>query len=349
MSLFSARTVNERRHEIAVASIARLLDTNPNFGEQYCPNGIEQCVEETATHILYLSQAMVADTPEVFEDYVAWAHSVEVAHDLPESVLPTCLRTVASILADFIPAAHAVEGSTYIHRALNNYRQLPGPGPSYIDESRPHGLLAARFLHALLSLQRDEACALIHQAAKAGAPVTDMYLDVLQPALYEIGRLWQTNKISVATEHYCAAVSALLMDQLQAQMPRAEPNGGRIVLACVAGEQHEIGCRMLSHVLQMAGWDAVLLGANVPSRGIADSIEYAQPHVLCLSLSSALQVSEAAEAMSAARRVSGKRPLKVLIGGPLTNRIPALWQRLGADHHAPDARTAVDVCARYAG
>jgi hypothetical protein len=39
------------------------------------------------------------------------------------------------------------------------------------------------------------------------------------------------------------------------------------VAACVSGELHEIGVRMLCDLLEMEGWNTIYLGANVPTAG----------------------------------------------------------------------------------
>jgi methanogenic corrinoid protein MtbC1 len=63
------------------------------------------------------------------------------------------------------------------------------------DTSAPprDGSLAAvrdRYLHALIDADVASARAAIDDAVEAGADVRRIYLDVLQPTLHEVGRLW---------------------------------------------------------------------------------------------------------------------------------------------------------------
>ena len=107
---------------------------------------------------------------------------------------------------------------------------------------------------------------MILQAVEQGSPVKDIYQRVFQPTQHEIGRLWQTNQISVAQEHYCTAATQLAMAQLYPYTFSAERSGRRLVAACVSGELHEIGARIVADLFEMAGWDTYYLGANTPTR-----------------------------------------------------------------------------------
>lgn len=93
-----------------------------------------------------------------------------------------------------------------------------------------------------------------------------IYLEVLQPVQREIGNLWQTNEVSVAQEHYCTAATQLIMGRLYPYLHLAPRNGKRVVVACVGGELHEVGARMVADILEMEGWDSYYLGANTPTR-----------------------------------------------------------------------------------
>ena len=64
--------------------------------------------------------------------------------------------------------------------------------------------------------------------------------------LREVGRLWQMNRLSVAQEHYVTAATQLIMSQLYPLVFRTARRDRRIVAACVGGELHELGVRMVA-------------------------------------------------------------------------------------------------------
>ena len=87
---------------------------------------------------------------------------------------------------------------------------------SRIDRPAQDGMLnlGRKYLDLLLDARRQEAIHVITSEVERGLPVGDAYVDVLQPVMYEVGRLWQTDEIDIATEHYVTAATQLLMARL---------------------------------------------------------------------------------------------------------------------------------------
>ena len=74
-------------------------------------------------------------------------------------------------------------------------------------------------------------------------------------------------------EHYCTAVAQMVMAQLFPVIFDDDRRPiGRVVSVCVAGELHEIGARMVADLFEMADWDTVFLGADVPTRSVVDML-----------------------------------------------------------------------------
>ena len=96
------------------------------------------------------------------------------------------------------------------------------------------GSLAERYLGCLLAADRSAATQLIDDALRDGVSVRELYLEVIQPTQYEVGRLWELDRLTVADEHFCTGVSQLVIARLYARwlkVPAA--NAPRAVIACV--------------------------------------------------------------------------------------------------------------------
>jgi methanogenic corrinoid protein MtbC1 len=139
--------------------------------------------------------------------------------------------------------------------------------PSLIEGTGPLDVLAREYLAALLRGDRHTAGGLILAAADSGTSIQDIYLSVFQRVQREVGRLWQSNQIGIAQEHYCTACTQSIMSQLYPRIISAEKNGRRLVATCVGGDLHEIGARMVADFFEMEGWDTFFLGANTPISG----------------------------------------------------------------------------------
>jgi methanogenic corrinoid protein MtbC1 len=98
--------------------------------------------------------------------------------------------------------------------------------------------------------------------------------------MYQVGELWQRNKITVAQEHYCTAATQMIMAQLYPVLFDRPQNGKRVVVSCVGNELHEMGARMLSDLFTYEGWDSIFLGAAVPKESLLQTLQSEQPCIV---------------------------------------------------------------------
>lgn len=146
-----------------------------------------------------------------------------------------------------------------------------------------HVELARSFVEHAASGEGSLARQVILQAHDAGMPVDDIYDIVLRPALYEVGRRWRSEELTVGQEHEVTAIVRDLIGEMSARTERP-PNPEKVVLAaCVAGETHELGLRMVAHLLESRGYAVHFLGANVPVESILAGIHMRRPHLVLLS------------------------------------------------------------------
>ena len=119
-------------------------------------------------------------------------------------------------------------------------------------------------------------------AAFARYPADQVLLDVIRPALVTVGERWARGELSVAGEHFCTnIIRRRLLGLLAAQPPISHRMTA--ALACLPGEQHELGLLMLALFLRWAGARVLYLGADVPVRDLVRLVETREIDALCLS------------------------------------------------------------------
>lgn len=200
-------------------------------------------------------------------------------------------------------------------------------------------ILRSRYLGLLLEGQRHDAMKTILDQVDAGLSVSTIYIDVLQPVMYELGRLWQTDEIDVATEHYVTAATQLLMARL---FPHALTplRVSRSMLGCCLGsELHELGMRMVCDFFEFEGWDTHFLGAITPSDSLMNVIRSRQPDLLCLSATMSFGLPQIRDLIRDVQAMP--RAPKIMVGGLPFIINPDLSALVGADATASDARLAV--------
>ncbi|HKG94051.1 MAG TPA: cobalamin-dependent protein [Gemmatimonadaceae bacterium] len=184
----------------------------------------------------------------------------------------------------------------------------PASAPPAIAE------LTRRYLDAALVGNRREALRLvIEEGIERGVAVPELYLHVIQPAQFEVGRRWQANEISVAQEHVATAVSQLVVSHLYHHIDRATPNGRLVLVACAQGELHELGARLAADFLEMSGFNVVFLGANVPAGSLVRMVQQMKPDLVIISAATTLCFPGLRDMVKALREAQADLP--VAIGG----------------------------------
>jgi methanogenic corrinoid protein MtbC1 len=211
----------------------------------------------------------------------------------------------------------------------------------FIEAESPLAGLAQQYLEARVARQRYQAAELVEQALETGVSLKQLYLEVFQPVQYEIGWLWQRGEISVGHEHYCTNASQLIMSSLYARLFRRPAGERKLVAACVQGELHEFGLRMLADFFEMEGWDTLYLGANTPGESVISALEETGAELLAIGATMHDQVASAADLIAQVRGAPHVARIPILVGGYTFRTVEGLWQKTGADGSARDAQQAV--------
>lgn len=339
-------SIHAERHALAEAVAARYLAERPHAVQAAGGRLRAAFVHENSEHLAYLAQAVALPDPALFLNYIAWLKIMLVHHGVATDELKRILEIQSDLLTELLPASESELGASLIEAALTRLGGLPDTVPTYLDDGDPMVETARRYLDALRAGDGSGACTEILDLAGIGdgAAVTRIYSHVLEPVQKEIGRLWQTNQITVAQEHFCTATTRRLASQLHRQAaPRRESGDDTptIMAAAPADEGHELGLRMVTDSFERAGWQAYFLGAGVPCRAVLEGLAQWQPSVLALSVTMPHKIWQLAEIIGEVRRDERFRDLKIVVGGHAFTMSPSLWRWIGADATARSAEEAV--------
>ena len=342
-----AEALRARASAIAERVTGQQFSADPTLFQRFGERGVRKCTEDSLRHLSYLASAAAVSSDSLFADYVAWAKVLLARLGMSEQDLAQNLLLLRDAVRGALDDELGDEAVRIVDVALEDLERMPSRTESYLSGGQPLEDLARGYLEALLSGDRRAATQLILDAVEEGASVADVYLHVLQPTQYEIGRRWQLNQLTVAEEHYCTAAAQLTMSMLYPRIFATNRVGRRMVAACVGGDLHEIGARMVADFFEMAGWDTYYLGANTPLPSIVDAVAAQRADVLAISATMTYHVPAVAEVVRAVRdRLVEHAPL-ILVGGYPFLVDSGLWKRIGADGFAADAPSAVHVAKRY--
>jgi len=187
----------------------------------------------------------------------------------------------------------------------------------------------------------------IRDALQANLTSAEIDEQIIAPALWLVGELWQRGDLTAADEHLATEISLRVLTlQHEAQRVISERPEHRVMLATSAGEAHVVALRMVANLLRGAGYEIVMLGADVPVDQLAAAARRLRPDVICLS---ATMPGGADQVLVAIHEIQQSWPTAgyVIGGRDLTAR---LRSRPGIDvcEHVSQAVESVDAMVKRA-
>jgi 5-methyltetrahydrofolate--homocysteine methyltransferase len=171
----------------------------------------------------------------------------------------------------------------------------------------------------------------------------------LMKGMAEVGRLFNANELIVAEVLQSAEVMKAAVAHLEPHMERKEGTlRGKVVLATVKGDVHDIGKNLVDIILTNNGFQVVNLGIKVPSEQLIQAVREHRPDVL--GLSGLLVKSAQQMVLTAADLRAVGIDVDLLVGGAALSRrfthrkIAAAYG--GLCTYAKDAMTGLQLVER---
>ncbi len=184
------------------------------------------------------------------------------------------------------------------------------------------------YLEQIRQGDRDEALSLVTGPVERGEiDLATFYDEVLGPVAARVGDLWHAGAMTVAEEHYATAINRDARLRARGFFEPAQRNGRRVLLACAPEEQHDLGLQMAADLLELAGYEASMLGMRTPARDLASFAEQIKADAVVLSCSTPLTITGLIDAV----RLCHLRGIRVVVGGRAVRDYPAVARAAEAD------------------
>lgn len=232
------------------------------------------------------------------------------------------------------------EGMNISHAVMLLTNVVEGsPRPLENDAARAIERMAAELVAALTSFDAAGAERVISEAFSI-YPFEHVLLELVQPAMVEVGERWHRGEINVAAEHYA---TEFVRRKLASLLNVFDNNATRdtIVVGCAPHELHDMGALFASLFLIRRGWHVVYLGQQMPLADLLDTVQQVRPALVCLSASTA---ETAAQLHDVARAIQQRFPhVRFGYGGRIYNLNPDLAAATPGTFLGHDARELVDT------
>jgi methanogenic corrinoid protein MtbC1 len=317
---------------------------HPDWVKRYGDRARLFGIEDAIRHQGFLAAAIETGEAGAYAEYLCWTARVLESRGIAARFLRENVEQIARELQVRAPAPHAPELAEFIESALKAALAGTAGEARSAAISGELGRMEALFLEAILHGQRQTAVGLGLEAVHQGHSLPDIYADILQESLYEVGRLWEANRITVAQEHMATAITQHVIAHLYPLIQPPHPPRGRMVITGVEGEQHQVGPNMVADVLEAQGWDVRFLGTNTPAGGVLQAVEEHHADVLGISATLLVHLPAVRRLIAEARAAAGPS-LRIILGGSAFRASPGLYRELDANGVALDVRAALRLAA----
>ena len=172
--------------------------------------------------------------------------------------------------------------------------------------------------------------------------------EALIPALDIVGAKYEKGTLFLPQLLQAASAAQSAFEEIKtaiAQKGEGSASKGRIVLATVKGDGHDIGKNIVRVILENYGFEVLDLGRDVPVETVVETVREKDVHLVGLSALMTTTLKSMEETIAALH--AAKLDCKIMVGGAVLT--PEYAEKIGADWYAKDAKRSADIAKEFFG
>ena len=238
--------------------------------------------------------------------------------------------------------ANRVPASAALAKAVQAAQSAPAAG----DTPEATGPYAA-LMKAVEKGLKGEAAARTRALLEEKEPL-ELVDEALIPALDIVGAKYEKGTLFLPQLLQAATAAQGAFDEIKtaiAQKGGAGASKGRIVIATVKGDVHDIGKNIVRVILENYGFEVIDLGRDVPVETVVNTVREKNVHLVGLSALMTTTLKSMEETIAALH--AAKLDCRIMVGGAVLT--PEYAKKIGADWYAKDAKRSADIAKEFFG
>ncbi len=230
------------------------------------------------------------------------------SHDAFGMVLDSWIIAIQGVIKppecnELAQPIRAIRGELPLLVAQAQNRSQPFPEP-----------VVTRLVESLVRGDVRDAREILSDMVAKGVPPDRLIVEVMLPAMAEIGRRWEFNEVEIFQEHLATEAMQILLAGPPLVMTGAAPKQGmNVLVSCVPGDEHALVPLALATYMEFKGLSVKNLGRSLPAAQIARAVAAFSPVALFLTFTAISRLDEALEAIEQCRAASPR--CRIILGG----------------------------------
>ena len=193
---------------------------------------------------------------------------------------------------------------------------------------------------AILAGTMNAAIAVTKEAVEAGAEPAELVNNYMIKAMEDIGAKFEAGQAYVPNLLMAARAMKGALEILRPLMQGSGVSSmGKVVIATVKGDLHDIGKNLVASMLEGCGFEVINLGVDQSDQKIVDAVNQHHPDILALSALLTTTMGNMKVVIDALTAAGLRDSVKIMVGGaPISE---AFAKEIGADGYSANANEAV--------
>jgi methanogenic corrinoid protein MtbC1 len=200
--------------------------------------------------------------------------------------------------------------------------------------------------NAMSGLDGDGVVRILGELTKSGGLDAGKALAACQEGMNMVGSKFETGEYFVADLIYAGEIMGDAVAVLKPLLAgKATASLGKMVLATVKGDIHDIGKNIVKSILEAGGIEVIDLGVDVAPQAILEAVKKNGANIVGLSGVLTLAIDSMKATVEAFKAEGLRDKVKIIIGGnPVTESYCAL---IGADAWTLNAAESAEICRKW--
>lgn len=205
--------------------------------------------------------------------------------------------------------------------------------------------LLSALKNSIVNLEFDKAKEFTRKALESGLEPPHI-IGAIAEAMDTVGKKYERGEYFLSELIVAGELGKELTKMLEPYLKKEEMKKiGKVVIGTVKGDLHDIGKNIVAMMLEVAGFEVIDLGADVPPERFVEAVKREKPDIVAMSALLTTTMVEMKNVIEALKEAGVRDKVKVIVGGaPVTKDFA---ESIGADGYGADAIEGVRICKRW--